>query len=121
MLDFQVEVASAGACSVVNVVGELDIATSPRLVEALEEAEATPSTQIVVNLLRTSFIDSTGLTTLFRAHKSFGEQARAFCLVCGPGNIEVLRVMDLMGFDEVFTVHDSMASAGCEDVVRLHS
>lgn len=115
MLDFDVEVGGDSTCAIVIVRGELDIATAPQLVDALEAATTQSDNRIVVNLLATSFIDSTGLTTLFRAHKSFEERGDdAFSIVCGPDNIEVRRVIDLMGFNQVFTIHESLAAAGCE-------
>lgn len=113
MLDFKVDVARNDGCAVVNVAGELDIATAPELVAALDQVMGAP--KVVVNLLATSFIDSTGLTTLFRAHKRSEDMPDAsFGIVCGPDNIEVRRVMDLMGFNEVFTLYESLAAAGCE-------
>jgi anti-sigma B factor antagonist len=48
------------------VVGELDIATSPSLDEALARARATDAASIVVDLSAVSFIDSTGLHVLLR-------------------------------------------------------
>lgn len=114
MLDFRVDVAGNGDCSVVNVAGELDIATAPQLVEALGQATSAKGGKVVVNLLETSFIDSTGLTTLFRAHKEAEEHNGGnFAIVCGPDNIEVRRVMELMGFDQVFTVYETLDAAGC--------
>lgn len=114
MLDFQVDVGGDSSCAVVNVRGELDIATAPQLISALEEATEQSTDKVVVNLLGTSFIDSTGLTTLFRAHKGFEVNGNvAFALVCGPDNFEVRRVIDLMGFTEVFTIHESLSAAGC--------
>lgn len=113
MEDFTVEVAENGGCALVNVSGELDIATAPQLVAALEDVGQREVAQVVVNLLGTSFIDSTGLTTLFRAHKRHEEATATFSLVCGPDNLEVRRVIDLMGFNEVFTIHESLDAAGC--------
>ena len=115
MLDFRVDVAGGPTCATVTVAGELDIATAPELIEAIDNAAAMSAAHVVVDLLRTSFIDSTGLTTLFRAHKRFAEESRPFSLVVGPDNVEVQRVIDLMGFDEVFTLHPSRAAAGCDD------
>ena len=115
VLDFRVDVVRGPDCAMVSVAGELDIATAPELVAALDTAAALPAATVVVDLLATSFIDSTGLTMLFRAHKRFAEQSRAFSLVVGPDNVEVQRVIDLMGFDEVFTLHPSRAAAGCDD------
>ena len=113
MLDFHVAVQRSPGCAVVSVSGELDIATAPQLTEALAEAAAMAGERVVVNLLETSFIDSTGLTTLFRAHKD--SNGNGFAIVCGPDNVEIRRVIDLMGFDEVFTIHESLMAAGCED------
>lgn len=116
MQEFVVDVARTGACSIVTVVGELDIATAPQLVAALEGAVNGDSPQLVVDLLGTTFIDSTGLTTLFRAHKRLEtEGSAAFSIVVGPDNMEVRRVVELMGFDEVFTIHESRAAAGCDE------
>lgn len=112
MLEFEVAVRRASGCAVVAVRGELDIATAPELMAALEEAAAMGTGRVVVSLLDTSFIDSTGLTTLLRAHK--GDNGD-FSIVCGPDNFEVRRVIDLMGFNEVFTIHESLSAAGCDD------
>lgn len=111
------DVERGGPCVLVSVHGELDIATAPQLVDALEQA-ATDGEQVVVNLLDTSFIDSTGLTTLFRAHKQHEGGGKSFSIVCGPDNYEVRRVVDLMGFDAVFTIHESLDAAGCGEPER---
>lgn len=115
MLGFRVEVVTSDDCATVAVFGELDIATAPPLVEALEKLEAAPATHVVVDLLGTSFIDSSGLTTLFRAHQRFEQLSRRFSIVVGPDNVEVQRVIDLMGFDEVLRLFPSRAAAGCDD------
>ena len=113
VLEFRVDVDQNAHCVTIKITGELDIATAPQLVQALDGVEQDVP-RITVDLLGTRFIDSTGLTTLFRAHKRFEESQREFSLVCGPDNIEILRVIDLMGFDEVFTLYPSLAAAGCE-------
>jgi anti-sigma B factor antagonist len=113
--EFEVDVQSMQTCAVVSVRGELDIATAPQLVDALDAAGQQQAARVVVNLLGTTFVDSTGLTTLLRAHKQYqGGNDGAFSIVCGPDNLEVRRVIDLMGFNEVFTIHESLAAAGCD-------
>ena len=120
MLDFQVSVDRTAGCRVVTVAGELDVATAPQLASALAEAaSAGGDDAFVVNLLPTTFIDSTGLTTLFRAHKEHADGPGGFAIVCGPDNLEVWRVIDLMGFNEVFVIHSSLAAAGCGDVSQV--
>lgn len=115
MLDFDVQVVGMGECTRVTVRGELDIATAPQLVEALTRAIEERQPRIVVDLLGTTFVDSTGLTTLFRAHKRLESQGRVLAIVCGSDNFEVRRVIDLMGFDEVFNIYETLASSGCEE------
>lgn len=113
MLDFRVEVNRGTHCILVSVSGELDIAAAPQVVQTLDALVDDPR-RVVVDLLGTRFIDSTGVTTLFRASQRFEADGRAFGLVCGPGNTEVRRVIDLMGFDEVFTMFGSLAEADCD-------
>ena len=109
-------VEHSGTCAVVAVTGELDIATAPALVTALDQALDSDRNSIVVNMLHTTFVDSTGLTTLFRAHKRVESTGSgSFSIVCGADNLEVRRVVDLMGFDEVFTIHETLAAAGCDE------
>ena len=116
MQDFIVNVEHSGTCAVVAVTGELDIATAPQLVSALDQALDSERDAIVVNMLHTTFVDSTGLTTLFRAHKRVESTGTGtFSIVCGADNLEVRRVVDLMGFNEVFTIHETLAAAGCHE------
>jgi anti-sigma B factor antagonist len=61
---------------VLMVHGELDIATSPLLDEALTRARDTDATSIVVDLRGLSFIDSTGLHVLVRHARAEGGRAR---------------------------------------------
>ena len=114
MLEFEVVEGGTPDCAVVAVRGELDIATAPTLVAALDRATGNGSRRVVVDMLETSFVDSTGLTTLLRVHKRFEADGGDFSIVCGPDNLEVRRIIDLMGFNSVFVIHESLAAAGCE-------
>lgn len=59
-------------------VGELDIAAAPRLESALARcvAGSPPSRAILVDLTGVTFIDSTGLGILIRAHERLGDRLR---------------------------------------------
>lgn len=106
MLDFDVGLQRAGGVALVTVTGELDIATAPQLAEVLGQVDGE---RIVVDMRATTFVDSTGLTTLARAHKQVGG---AFAIVCTADNLEIRRVVDLMGFDQLFTIHETPGAAG---------
>ncbi len=76
------------------VQGELDIATSPLLDEALTRARATGAASIVVDLHAVSFIDSTGLHVLIKHARKEGGRAR---VLLTKGSPHTQRVFELSG------------------------
>jgi anti-sigma B factor antagonist len=90
--------------TVVTVSGELDIATSAELVEALDRADG--GRVLAVDLTPTEFLDSTGVRTLANAAR---ERPDGFVVICPSSNIAVSRVFELTGFDAALTVHESLA------------
>jgi anti-sigma B factor antagonist len=79
---------------VLAVQGELDIATSPLLDEALARARATDAARIVVDLDQLSFMDSTGLHVLIRHTRDEDQQGRIHLT---KGSPQVQRVFELTG------------------------
>jgi anti-anti-sigma factor len=79
---------------VLVVEGELDIATSPWLDEALVRARETSAARIVVDLHAVSFIDSTGLQVLIKHAR--GEGGRAPVLLT-EGSPQAQRLFELSG------------------------
>jgi anti-sigma B factor antagonist len=55
--------------AVVAVRGELDLYTAPRLWDALDSAIAGKPHELVIDLSNVTFVDSSGLSVLVRAHK----------------------------------------------------
>jgi anti-sigma B factor antagonist len=55
--------------AVVAVRGELDLYTAPRLWDALDSAIAGRPHELVIDLSNVTFVDSSGLSVLVRAHK----------------------------------------------------
>ena len=83
-----------GGSLVLVVEGELDIATSPLLDEALVQARATDAERIVVDLFRVSFIDSTGLHVLIKHAREEAGQAR---IRLTKGSPQTQRLFELSG------------------------
>jgi anti-sigma B factor antagonist len=109
MAKFELTTTRRASATVVAVAGELDIATAPLLADRLAAVRAAdPAGAIMVDLSGTEFVDSTGVRTL--AHAS--RERAGFALVCPSDNLAVTRVLELTGFNEVLTVHDSLADAG---------
>lgn len=95
--DVPAEVFSARvAGSDVTVIGEVDLATAPRLRAALEEA-AGPGTGLAVDLRAVRYLDSAGMAALFE----FASQGMTVRVA--PGSI-VARVLEISGLANVAQV-----------------
>jgi len=71
----------SGVCVIAQ--GELDLSTAPLLEAAILAAEATPATEIVVDIDGVSFIDSTGLRSLIEAQLRSQQDSRRLRLTRG--------------------------------------
>jgi len=59
---------------IIQVVGEIDIATSPALRRTLDEARLTSSAPVVVDLSRVTFMDCSALDALTAAREQLGDR-----------------------------------------------
>jgi len=92
---FRVEVATKGETVVISVSGELDLASSPALEEALEQASSSDASLVIVDLRNLEFMDSTGLSVLVRAHQRAAQTSQRFGLA--GGSQQVQRLLSLTG------------------------
>jgi anti-anti-sigma factor len=93
-LPLRIDTVERGGSLVLLVQGEVDIATSRLLDEALARARATDATSIVVDLVAVTFIDSTGLHVLIRHARAEGGRARVRLT---KGSPQTQRVFELSG------------------------
>ncbi len=87
--------------SVVALEGELDLEHAPSLKWALVDSLDAGFKQIVVDLTRVRFMDSTALSVLVGVNKSLDAGAR-LAIVCVNAN--VLKIFELSGMDEAFAI-----------------
>jgi|1185.fasta_scaffold354710_1 anti-sigma B factor antagonist len=80
---------------VVRPVGEIDLATVPFVEEPLAELEAAGFTELILDLRRTTFLDSTGVRLLVRQTESARRNGHDFGVVAEDG--PVMRVLELTG------------------------
>jgi anti-anti-sigma factor len=78
------------------VVGEVDLATAPRLSQAISAALMEDRTGLVLDVSGVSFMDSTGIHALVDAARLMAEEEP---LVLLSPNVQVRRVLDLLGLD----------------------
>ncbi len=89
--------------------GEVDMASAPQLEHVLGEQLAAGAQQVMVDLRQVSFMDSTGLTALFRAHEALAAAGSAMVVVCGPGPVR--RVLDVSGVGGVVPIYSDPAES----------
>jgi anti-sigma B factor antagonist len=90
-LDLAVE--RSNGSTVIRCTGELDLATSPRLDEAVQDLN---EGSVVIDCSRLAFIDSTGVRTLLRAVDRLGKASVDWKIV--PGDA-LRRVSSALGLD----------------------
>lgn len=84
-----------------DVGGELDMATADQLGQALD---ASVGKKVIVDMVDVTFIDSVGLRTLLRARQELGEQSLQVVAPDGP----VRRLLQLTKLEDAFSVTDSL-------------
>jgi anti-sigma B factor antagonist len=108
-MDLRLDVSEQDGWSVLQVGGEIDVATAPRLREQLIKLVNDQRFSIVVDLEGVDFIDSTGLGVLVGALKRVRTNEGDLALVCtGP---RILKVFEITGLTKVFTIHRTVDEA----------
>lgn len=95
--------------AVVIVEGEHDVHTAPSLGEQLDSLldEGVPC---VVDLMPTTFVDSSVLRVLLEARRKADERGTGFAIALGEDG-PVRRVLDITGLVPVLPVHTERAAA----------
>ena len=102
---FGIEVKKNGASTRIVPAGELDIATTPALEQAIAEATAEPGTVLVLDLRELAFMDSTGLRTL--AQTNARAEEAGFELHIWRGSRQIERVLEISGLGTLLPLEDA--------------
>jgi anti-sigma B factor antagonist len=94
--------------NVLTAEGELDLASAPSLKWALTDVLNDGGRQVVVDLSRVTFIDSTALGVLVGVHRSLPVGAR-LAIVCTHD--EVMNIFELTGLDATFDIFRTLDDA----------
>ncbi|WIV12609.1 STAS domain-containing protein [Proteiniborus sp. MB09-C3] len=89
---------------VIDIIGELDIYTSPKFKEILLEALEEKMCNIIINGQSLSYIDSTGLGVLISALKKVKENEKTITIKGIKPNIK--KLFDLTSLDKVFLIKE---------------
>ena len=94
---------------VIDIRGEIDIYTAPRLRELLIDLVSKGSCQLVVNLDKVGFLDSTGLGVLVGGLRRVRAHDGSLDLVCTQQRI--LKIFRITGLTEVFGIYQTVDQA----------
>ena len=108
-MSLSVSVDYVAACTVVQVDGELDHATAPVLGATLDRQIGAGRDQVIVDLTRLTFLDSSGLRVLVSRDRQLRRRKTSLRLV-GP-SAWVRKLLGITGLDLVFDIHDTVQTA----------
>jgi anti-sigma B factor antagonist len=108
-MELSLSTYDSGDHTVLEVGGEVDVYTAPRLRERLVELVEQGSRHVVVDLRRVEFLDSTGLGVLVGALKRLRAVNGTFKLVCAHERL--LKIFRITALDRVFALYETVDAA----------
>ena len=101
-----------GDFEVIEVGGEIDVYTAPKLREAIVAAVDAGHTNLIIDVQKVEFLDSTGLGVLVGGLKKVRAHDGSLDLVCTQERL--LKIFRITGLAKVFAIHGSQADALAE-------
>ena len=108
-MDLKLSHYSKDGIEVVNVEGEIDIYTAPRLRELIIDLAGQGSYRLIINLDKVGFLDSTGLGVLVGGLKRVRPHDGSLDLVCTQKRI--LKIFRITGLTKVFGIYQTVDQA----------
>ena len=108
--EFEIKERTGAAAPVIAVSGEIDVATAPQLRESLHRVIAQGEATVMLDLLDVTFLDSTALGVLVGALKRCRELGGELHIVVADPRI--MKIFEITGLTNVFTIADSLQAAG---------
>jgi anti-sigma B factor antagonist len=100
---------------VVAVTGEIDLFTAPEFKQRVSAPIDAGSSNVIVDLTTTTFIDSSSLGVLIGAHRRLKLRGGSLVVVCD--NDSIVKTFRITGLDGVFTLVKTLDDALDGDAV----
>jgi anti-sigma B factor antagonist len=94
---------------VIKLEGEVDVYTAPQLKQQMIAMLEAGTRQIVIDLTRVEYFDSTALGVLIGGLKRMRERDGNLSLICP--NPRIRRVFEITGLDKIFDIYNSVEEA----------
>lgn len=108
-MHLQIDVTRRDGFTIISPQGEIDFATGPQLKDAITELLVSGEVNLVVDLLKVDFIESTGLGALIGGRRRAHALQGSLVLVCTED--QMLKIFRITGLDKVFRIHDTVEAA----------
>jgi anti-sigma B factor antagonist len=108
-VDLSLETRQENEHTVIEVGGEIDVYTAPKLRERIIELVDEGQYHLVVDLEKVEFLDSTGLGVLVGGLKRVRGHDGSLQLVCTQERL--LKIFRITGLSKVFAIHGSQSEA----------
>ena len=111
-MDLSLETRHEDGHTIIEVGGEIDVYTAPKLRDKITELVGNGDYHLVIDMEKVDFLDSTGLGVLVGGLKKVRAHDGSMRLICNQERL--LKIFRITGLDRYFTLHDSVeaASAG---------
>jgi anti-sigma B factor antagonist len=96
-------------CTVVEVAGDLDMATSPQLLQGLQQVLDGGTRHVVLDLAGVGFMDSSALGTLVIMFKAFRDGGGRLCLAAVQPPVR--SILTITSVDRAIDVYDTVPAA----------
>jgi anti-sigma B factor antagonist len=108
-VDLSLETRQADGHTIIEVGGEIDVYTAPKLRDMITSLVGSGSYNLVVDMANVDFLDSTGLGVLVGGLKKVRAHDGSMQLICNQERL--LKIFRITGLAKVFSIHESQADA----------
>jgi anti-sigma B factor antagonist len=111
-VDLSLETRHEGGQTIIEVGGEIDVYTAPKLRDKITELVGNGEYNLVIDMEKVDFLDSTGLGVLVGGLKKVRAHDGSMRLICNQERL--LKIFRITGLAKVFVIHGSQADALAE-------
>ena len=108
-MDLSLETRHEDGHTIIEVGGEIDVYTAPKLRDKITELVGDGHHDLVIDMENVDFLDSTGLGVLVGGLKKVRAHDGTMELICSQDRL--LKIFRITGLAKVFTIHESESSA----------
>ena len=108
-VSFRVERETIGEAEVLRLYGDVDVVTTPVVVDAIGAAIRRGGVRVVLDCLGVEFMDSKMVEAIFTGAKHLRDVGGDMAVACA--NSEVLRTLQVLGVDAVVAIRPTVEEA----------